>query len=121
MKFYRDLFITLRESKQMTQEMLAKAIGVSQQAIQSWENGKNNPKPANVYAAAGVLCIPVSDISDLNLKGAADKEDTEIDPLLQHVLDSWPRLTPEDRGRIAGLALDLAKKSASATFDGAGA
>ena len=104
MKFYKELFKTMRESAQMTQEELANTIGVTRQAVQQWEDGTSRPRPAKVYAAAKALGIPVSDISDLNLRGNAEKKDILLnDPLLQIVVDAWQTLDAEERGRVAGI------------------
>ena len=40
---------TLRLSKSMTQEQLAKALHVSAQAVSKWENGKSYPAPSLMF------------------------------------------------------------------------
>lgn len=100
MKFYRDLFITFRESRRFSQEDLAKKLGVSKQAVQQWEDGTCRPRPANVYAAAKTLGISVVDISDLKAESWLKKPEN---PFLQIILDCWDKLTPEDQGRLAGI------------------
>ena len=65
MKFYRENFITIRETMRMSQNELAEKLGVTQQAVQQWENGTTKPRPAKVYAAAKALGVSAVDISDL--------------------------------------------------------
>ena len=65
MEFFNDLFRSYRESKGYSQEDIAKKLGITQQAVERWENGKNNPKAETVYKLAKILGMSVIDISDL--------------------------------------------------------
>ncbi|HAA03634.1 MAG TPA: hypothetical protein DCE18_09710 [Syntrophobacteraceae bacterium] len=46
---------SLRAEKQLTQKALAKAVGVSYQTIQRWENGNNDPKGKHLIKLAECL------------------------------------------------------------------
>lgn len=48
-----------REKKGMNQSELARAVGVSPQAVQKWEAGASVPRPSKLKAIAGVLGINV--------------------------------------------------------------
>lgn len=48
---------TLRIKKNITQAELANLIGVSQNAIFNWENGKREPNTENIEKLAKILCV----------------------------------------------------------------
>lgn len=109
MKFYTKNFIAAREYNSMTQEELAKRIGVSRQAVQQWEDGTSRPRPANVYAAAKALGCSAVDISDLKPEDwLAKKPDILLnDPFIEIILEKWNKLTDEQKGRIAGIVCGM--------------
>ena len=123
MKFYRRLFTSLRESRAMTQDAIARAIGVTRQAVQQWEDGASKPRPANVREAARVLGVSVVDISDL-LPEAKQLPDAVLsDPFIQIITTNWDKLTVEERAKVAGIVQGMVeeKNHAPATVDGTGA
>lgn len=46
----------------VSQSDLARAIGVTPQAVQKWEAGKSEPRPAKLTEIAGVLRIPLAEL-----------------------------------------------------------
>lgn len=56
---------TLRDKRiehGMTQELVAESLGVSRQAVSSWESGKADPSTANLLALAELYEVPVGDL-----------------------------------------------------------
>ena len=53
---------TLRKQKNLTQEELAEALGVSRQAVSKWENGSSEPSPSNLIAIAKLYEIPPEEL-----------------------------------------------------------
>ena len=53
----------VRREKGMSQGQLAKAVGVSQGLISTYETGANMPSEEVLQAIANALCVPVSEIS----------------------------------------------------------
>lgn len=49
----------LRKEKGLSQQALAKEIGVSYRTLQNWENGVNTIKPDNAQALADHFGVPV--------------------------------------------------------------
>ena len=47
----------LRKQKGLTQEELANALGVTNQAVSKWENGTSDPSTSNLIAIAKVFQI----------------------------------------------------------------
>ncbi len=80
MEFYNNNFKSFRQSKELTHEETGKLLGISKQAIQAWESGKNKPRPSNVKKIAKLFNCSVIDISDLppEKKMLANIEDIEL-------------------------------------------
>lgn len=72
---------TLREAKGMNQSELARAVGVTPQAVQKWEAGTSAPRPAKLREVAAAVGAPYealmvafySDSADPDLKSARDR------------------------------------------------
>ncbi len=65
-KFAERLF-ELRQEKHLSQEALAKAIGVSQKSIDFWEKGINEPKLSYIVKLAsffGISCDFLMGVKD---------------------------------------------------------
>jgi PAS domain S-box-containing protein len=65
MKFYKDSFRKIRNSKKHSRGFLAGQLDISASALCSWETGRRNPKEENVRSLAEFYHIPVNEISDL--------------------------------------------------------
>lgn len=63
-----------RRIKGITQKELAKAIGVSNQAVSFWEKGTTQPIPEKYEAIAKALGISITDLLGMN-------EDTKKEPV----------------------------------------
>lgn len=51
-----------REDCNMTQELVAEAIGVSRQAVSKWENGTSDPSTSNLISLAKLFKISAEDL-----------------------------------------------------------
>lgn len=54
---YQDSIRTLREAHNMTQEELAKRLGVKPPAVSKWERGLTYPKMENVFKMAEIFGV----------------------------------------------------------------
>ena len=54
-----DRIANLRKERNISQGNLAKAVGVTRQAVSKWENGLSLPDSANLILLAEVLCTDV--------------------------------------------------------------
>ena len=54
-----DRIVKLRKEQNISQGNLAKAAGVSRQAVSKWENGLSLPDSGNLILLAEVLCTDV--------------------------------------------------------------
>ena len=51
-----------RTSRNLTQEYVAEALGVSRQAVSKWENGASDPSTANLMALAKLYGLSVDEL-----------------------------------------------------------
>ena len=54
--------ILLRQSTQLTQEELAKKLGVQRSTVAMWETGKAYPRPDKLLKLEELLGVPAGDI-----------------------------------------------------------
>ncbi len=64
----------LREAKGLTQEKLAEKLGVTFQAVSSWERNEYKPETANLLKLADELNVPVTAIVEEKKKTFRTKE-----------------------------------------------
>ncbi len=78
MKFYIDNFINIRKMKKITQEDIAEALNIKQQAIQRWDKGKSKPHVSKLFQLAKILDCEITDISDYKVDVYFDSQDFNI-------------------------------------------
>ncbi|MCP4178725.1 MAG: helix-turn-helix domain-containing protein [bacterium] len=66
MIFYHKKLKELRKKRKLTLEQLADYIGNSYRTISAWERNERLPSQADVRVIAQILCVKVSEISDLD-------------------------------------------------------
>jgi transcriptional regulator with XRE-family HTH domain len=54
----------LRKRRKMSQQELGKALGVSFQQVQKYENGKNRVSASRLHLVATTLNVPITDLFD---------------------------------------------------------
>lgn len=123
MIFYKEAFKSLRISAQLTQEDIAKKLGVSKTAVSYWEreDRPEKPRPTRAYKLAEVLGCSVVDFSDLAPeKWLIEKPEVSIpdDIDFNRLLSIWPKLTESMRSRLVSTALELLEKSGHGTQPG---
>ncbi|NLT98929.1 MAG: helix-turn-helix domain-containing protein [Christensenellaceae bacterium] len=84
---------TLREARGLSQEDLAKAIGVRQSTVGMWENGKNKPKYNTLLKLAAFFDV---DVNYLVGEEQKDRADVLRVPVLGHVAAGIPIEAIED-------------------------
>lgn len=65
---------TLRRSKAMSQEELARILGVSRQAVSKWERGESSPDTLNLIGLADLYEMSLDEL----VRGAAIQEQTSL-------------------------------------------
>lgn len=92
-----------RKAKGLSQEQLAKAVGVAKNTISVWERGERQPRPDDIYKAAieldvpmdyleGLIDSPTAMLTDREASELADKEELI---LFQKMIDGYKKLTPQ--------------------------
>lgn len=51
-----------RTQRNMTQEFVAEALGVSRQAVSKWESGRSDPSTSNLIALAKLFGVPPEEL-----------------------------------------------------------
>ena len=59
---------SLRKDKNISQEVLAKHLGISAQAVSKWEQGVTLPDVAVIPAIASYFCVSTDELFDFNLQ-----------------------------------------------------
>ena len=110
-----------------TQEEIADALGMRKQSYSKIESGENNLHPKHWKKLETLLGVTRGELCDYTatvavtrrqkLVEAREVPPTELevaamgDPFLQIIINNWPKLSFETRGRIAGLIQDMAKQT----------
>lgn len=68
----KSTIAVLREAKGMNQSELARAVGVSPQAVQKWEGGTSTPRPSKIADIAEALGVEPSALMAAVFTGSAD-------------------------------------------------
>ena len=61
-KSFGEVLKQHRTDRNMTQEFVAEAIGVSRQAVSKWENGTSDPSTSNLIALARLFKISAEEL-----------------------------------------------------------
>lgn len=89
----------IRKSNKVTQKDLAAALGVTQQAIASWESGRSTPDPTNLKRMADFLCVSVDMLLEqqdsFGISFAAQK-DTPMVPIIGTVRAGYGAMAFEE-------------------------
>lgn len=72
-----ELIKTARDRKGLTQEDLARALGVTRNTVSQWESGETAPKRMRQILVAKVLGIPLHAISPLQVSGITVLDDVQ--------------------------------------------
>ena len=83
---------TMRKSRRMTQEDLAKAIGQSPSSITMYETGRREPDIETLEAFADVFNVPLSFL----ISDEAPMESKQVDPEI-HIVSSMMEELPQDQ------------------------
>lgn len=59
---FAEKLITLRKSRELTQEQLAEQLNVSRQSISKWESGDSDPSTSNLFALAKLYGISAEEL-----------------------------------------------------------
>ena len=62
MNNFSSVMKSLRKQRNLTQEQLAEALGISCQAVSKWENGVSDPSTSNLIALAKLFGLSAEDL-----------------------------------------------------------
>lgn len=98
----------IRKQSRVSQEELAKRIGVSARAIGAWERGENSPNAEQVWNCAVALGCTPNDICGWYLDHPQDRPAPPGDPGASELLRAYGSCTPERKDALLNLARDSA-------------
>ena len=106
----------LRKRRKMSQQELGKALGVTFQQVQKYENGKNRVGASRLQMVATALNVPISELFD----GASATSSTSskatkslaFDPQALRLAEAFAKISDKDlRSSLVDLAEAMARKS----------
>lgn len=109
----------IRKESRVSQEELAKRIGVSARAIGAWERGENSPNAEQVWNCAVALGCSPNDICGWYIDHPEDRPAPPGDPGAAELLGCYRSCTPERQDALLNLARDSALLSGPAAERGA--
>ena len=85
-----------REAKGLNQSELARRLGVTPQAVQSWEAGKSTPRPPRMYELAKILGVDYLELSGVAPYTAA------VAPIVGPAIGEGIRASAKHEAELAG-------------------
>ena len=98
----------IRKESRVSQEELAKRIGVSARAIGAWERGENSPNAEQVWNCAVSLGCSPNDIYGWYIDHPEDRPAPPGDSGAAELLGCYRSCTPERQDALLNLARDSA-------------
>ena len=97
----------IRKESRVSQEELAKLIGVSARAIGAWERGENSPNAEQVWNCAVALGCTPNDLCGWYIDHPKDRpRQAHLDPEHEALIANYDRCTPERRDMLMQQAMD---------------
>jgi transcriptional regulator with XRE-family HTH domain len=106
----------LRKRRKMSQAELGKALGVTFQQVQKYENGKNRVGASRLHLVATTLDVPVSEFftgaAETNRASFASKS-VAFDPQAFRIAEAFVKIVDKElRASLIDLVEAMARKSA---------
>jgi transcriptional regulator with XRE-family HTH domain len=90
----------LREKKELTQNELAKILGVTEGAVSSWEHGRNTPRMGIIQKMSVIFGVQTTDIIDGDSEKLSKLKDT---PEMQKAIELFNKIPPSDQAWALGV------------------
>jgi transcriptional regulator with XRE-family HTH domain len=107
----------LRKRRKMSQEDLGKAIGVTFQQVQKYENGKNRVGASRLHRVATVLNVPIAELFDGVSETSSTLKTTKslaFDSQALRIAEAFVKISDKElRSSLVDLAEAMARKSGS--------
>src|SRR5580700_6001719 len=105
----------LRKRRKISQEELGKAIGVTFQQVQKYENGKNRVGASRLHLVAIALNVPISDFfagaSETSRSSFATKS-IAFDPQAFRIAEAFTKISDKElRASLVDLVETMARKA----------
>ena len=98
-----DRLAAAREAQNMSQEVLARRLGVEVRTLQNWEDDQAEPRANKLSTLAGLLNVSMIWLITGEGEGLADPEDEPISPDVNAILQEIRGLRAQFRSRAEKL------------------
>ena len=98
---------TLREKTGLSQDALAKKIGVAQSTVGMWESGKNKPENAKLEALANLFKVSTDYLLGrdcVESQGSNENKNSPSMPGEKEITQIYQNLSDENRAKLLELA-----------------
>jgi transcriptional regulator with XRE-family HTH domain len=108
----------LRKRRKMSQQELGKALGVTFQQIQKYENGKNRVGASRLHLAANALNVPINELfGDASVTSSRSRATTQtlaFDPQALRLAEAFAKISDKEvRSSLVDMVEAMARKSSS--------
>ena len=104
------LLKVLRKEKGVTQNDVAKAIGVARYTYAKWEQGRAEPCVLDIVKLINYFDCNFEDlIGEVNIVNLTDSNKTKLNDKQIQLLSSFNLLTENDQNKVLGYISDLLK------------
>ena len=113
MEIFAYRLTALRQEKNISQQQLAEAIGVSASAIGFWETGTNEPKASYLLRLAKYFHVSSDYLLGLEDDLGVKQETSAPHPAIreeQVLMKHYRQLAPEDKAAVSRLLASLASR-----------
>ena len=107
---FKQILFNLRTNKDMTQEELSSALGITKQALSHYERGTRYPKPETLFAIADFLNVDIDYLTGRSSLTSRLLNSEEIE-----MIDAF-RSASEDTKNAACAVLGITRKKESSTL-----
>lgn len=94
---FADRLIEMRRSRSLSQEELAKQLGLSRQAVSKWERAESAPDIGNLVALADIYGVSLDEL----VRGMENAEDAEGDSTEEVIVDASPAANVSGNASVA--------------------
>jgi len=87
----------IREQRNLSQEDVARQLGVTTGAYGSFERAKNLISVNHLISLSRIFQVPITDFLPAHVVTDSERNSPMLDPLFAELADAWPDLVPEEK------------------------
>lgn len=95
---------TIREERDLSQEDVARQLGMTTGAYGSFERAKNLISVNHLIGLSRIFQVPITDFLPAHVVSNSEHNSPLLDPRFQEISNLWPHLSEHDRAYLLRLA-----------------